>query len=102
MTASTRALARMAESGHPRNLLPVLTTGLVAGLVEIVSAVSFGALIFSGPLSAFVGHGIGLALLATMINITFIALLTSLPGTVGGSQDLPVVILAVMAAAIAQ
>jgi SulP family sulfate permease len=83
-------------------LLPVVTTGLVAGLLEIVVAVSFGALLYSGELSAFVGHGIGLALLATLINITCIALLASLPGTMGGSQDLPVAIMAVAAASIAR
>jgi sulfate permease, SulP family len=103
MTPLARSLAsRIADAGYPSRLLPVLTTGLVAGLLEIVVAVSFGALIYTGDLSAFVGHGIGLALLATLINISFIALFASLPGTMGGSQDLPVAIMAVAAAAIAR
>lgn len=103
MTPLARSLAaRMAVAGRPGLLLPAFTTGLVTGLLEIVVAVSFGALIFSGELSVFVGQGIGLALLATLINIIFIALLASLPGTIGGSQELPVAIMAVAAAAIAR
>jgi sulfate permease, SulP family len=103
MTLHARTLAtRIADAGRPSRLLAVVTTGLVAGLLEIVVAVSFGALLYSGELSAFVGHGIGLALLATLINISCIALFASLPGTMGGSQDLPVAIMAVAAASIAR
>ena len=102
MTSLTRALARLAGAGQASRLLPIVTTGLVVGLLEIVVAVSFGVLIFSGDLAPFVGHGIGLALLATLVNTVFIALFASLPGTMGGSQDLPVVIMAVAAAAIAK
>lgn len=94
--------ARWPDAFHPSHLLPAFMAGLVVGLLEIVVAVSFGALIYSGDLSAFVGQGIGLALLATLINIAFIALLASLPGTVGGSQDIPVAIMAVSAASIAR
>jgi sulfate permease, SulP family len=103
MAPLARSLAsRIADTGPLDRLLSVVTTGLVAGLLEIVVAVSFGALIYSGDLSAFVGHGIGLALLATLINISFIALFATLPGTMGGSQDLPVAIMAVAAVSIAR
>lgn len=102
MTPRAQLLSRIAHAAQPSRLLPVATTGLVLGFLSIVQAVSYSALIFSGDLSAFVGHGIGLTLLATLINITFIAVLASLPGTIGGSQDVPAVIMAVAAAAIAQ
>ena len=101
MTFLDRTLARPAAAGPTSRLLPVLTTGLVAGLLEITVAVSFAALVFSGDLSAFVGYGIGLVLLASLINITCITLLASVPGTTGGAQDLPVAIMAVAAASMA-
>ena len=101
MTFLDRTLARPAAAGPASRLLPVLTTGMVAGLLEVTVAVSFAALIFSGDLSAFVGYGVGLVLLASLINITFIALLASVPGTTGGAQDLPVAIMAVAAASMA-
>lgn len=97
-----QSLAQIEHFAHPSRLLPVVTTGLVIGLLSIVQAASYSALIFSGGLSAFVGHGIGLTLLATLISLAFIALLASLPGAIGGSQDVPAVIMAVAAAAITQ
>jgi SulP family sulfate permease len=102
MTALTQSLARIAQATHQHRLLPVLTTGLMIGLLSTVQAVSYSALIFSGDLSAFVGPGIGLALLATLLNLTFIAVLASLPGSISGIQDVPTVIMAVAATAIAQ
>jgi sulfate permease, SulP family len=83
-------------------VLPVLTIGLVGGLIEVVSAVSYASLVFAGDLSGFVGYGIGLALLATVVNAAVLAWRATLPGTVAGVQDVPAVIMAVAAAAIAQ
>lgn len=102
MTTGSRFKTLVVNAGHPSRLLPAMTTGLVIGLLSVVQAASYSALIFSGDLSAFVGYGLGLTLLATLIGITFIALLASLPGAIGGSQDIPAVVMAVAAAAIAQ
>ena len=65
-------------------LFPSLTSGLVVGIAEVIVAISFAALIFSGDLSPFVSDGIGLALFGIIITSVFIALMTSLPGTVSG------------------
>lgn len=102
MTLRSLHMNKLVDGNRPSHFLPILTNGLVAGLLEIVVVVSFGALVFSGGLSPSMGHGIGLTLLAAAINLAFIALLTSLPGTIGGSQDLPAVIFAGVAASIAQ
>lgn len=75
--------------------------GLVVGLMAVVSAVSFAALVFAGPLASQIGTGLGLALLATAINLLVVAGLASLPGTVGGSQSLPVAIVAACTGGIA-
>jgi len=90
-------LSRDIKSAH---ILPGFTSGLVVGLVEVIIAISFAALIFAGEISSFIATGIGLALLAATINGVVVALLTSLPGTISGIQDAPSVIMAVLSAAI--
>lgn len=93
--------AKLRQEFTPNRLVASLTAGVIVGLLEILLAISFAALIFAGPLSTFVANGIGLILLASIITITTISLFTSLPGVVGGSQDIPPAILAVIAASIA-
>src|SRR5690606_27821049 len=77
-------------------LLPVLSSGLIVGLVGALLSISFGALIFVGPLAPFVASGIGLALAGTILTGLVIGFLSSLPGTVAGNQDVSSAILAVM------
>ncbi len=81
-------------------LLPSLSSGLIIGLVEIIVAISFGALIFAGPLSPVVGQGIGLALAGAALSGLAIAFFSSVPGMASGNQDVPAAIMAVTAAAI--
>lgn len=84
----------------PEAILPSLATGFVIGLIEIILAVSFAALIFSGELAPFVVNGIGFGLVGATLGSITIALYSSIRGTVGGNQDAPAAILAVAAAAI--
>lgn len=95
-------MARISGELRWRRLLPAMTAGMVAGLLEIILTLSFAALIYSGPLSGFVSQGIGLALFGVIISGTIIALFTSLPGVLGGNQDVATAILALMAATIAR
>ncbi len=60
-------------------LLPGFTSGLVVGLVEVITAISFAALIYTGELSNFVAYGIGFALIGAIITGVIVALKTSLP-----------------------
>ncbi|WP_395703623.1 cyclic nucleotide-binding domain-containing protein [Aquabacterium sp.] len=78
----------------PVALLPVIAGGLVSGLVAAVSSASFAALLFNGPLAAFVGQALGWAMLATLAHLLVLARLCSLPGTLGSSQSLPIAVLA--------
>ncbi len=80
-------LTRLAGEFHPRKLLPSLPAGLLTGLLEVVLAVSFAALIFSGDLSDFTAIGVGLFLFGAMVSGFVVALASSLPGTVSGNQD---------------
>ena len=74
---------------EPNHFIPSLTAGVIVGLLQVVKSISYAALIFTGDMSGFVANGIGLVLLATIILGTLITLFTSLPGTLGNSQDIP-------------
>ncbi len=85
----------------PKAIIPTLSSGLLVGILDVGLAASFAALIFAGPLAPFVPYGIGYALAGFAISGAIIALFTSWPGFVGGSQSAPAAIVALMAAAIA-
>jgi SulP family sulfate permease len=85
-----------------QSLIASLTSGLIIGILEVALAISFAALIFSGPLSQFLSNGIGYALAGAIISGTIIALFTSWPGFVGGNQEGPAAIVALMAATISE
>lgn len=85
----------------PERLSTSLIAGAIIGILEIAQATSFAALIFRGDLSGYLGRGIGLALMSGMISLAVVSLLTLLPITVGGNQDVPAAVVGVMAASIA-
>lgn len=78
----------------PVPLSSVVAAGLVAGLVAVVSAASFAALLFAGPLTPFVGPALGWALMATLAHLLIVARLCSLPGTLATAQSVPIAVLA--------
>jgi sulfate permease, SulP family len=83
-----------------RELLPILSIGLVDGVIVLPLIISFALLIFSGELGAFATTGIGMVLFGGLIVQIIIGLTSSLPGMVGGPQDSPAAILGLTAAAI--
>lgn len=85
---------------HPSRLIPSLTAALIAGTIEVIYAVSFVALIFSGDLAPYISTGIGLSLFTSMVVSLIIALRSSSPGIIAGIQDAPAVVLGGIAAAI--
>jgi SulP family sulfate permease len=81
-------------------LLPGLTSGALMGINEVIWALSVASLIFSGDLAPYLPYGIGLAFLSQVILLITISLSSSAPGVLGGLQDTPSVILAVIASAL--
>lgn len=81
--------------------LPTLTAGVVIGVTEAVLAVSFAALIFSGPLAEHVPEAVGYILLGAAVILVIVGLFGSIRGTLASVQDIPAAILALVAAAIA-
>jgi hypothetical protein len=92
--------ARNSGELTPQAALSGLTIGLLVGALEVALVISFAALVFAGPLADHLGNGIAMALLGATIGISVVGMLTSLPGTVAGSQDAPAAVLAAMTATI--
>ena len=78
-----------------------LAAGVVVGVITVVVSISLGSLIFGGELAAFRAQGITVALLSTLVGGVVIALLSSLPSTIGHIQDTPAAVLAAVGAGIA-
>ncbi len=83
-------------------LTPVISTGLVIGIVDVIYTISLAALIFAGNAPPYVANGIGLILLGGIPPLLFINSLSSYKGNMTCGQDAPAAILAVIAAGIMQ
>lgn len=81
-----------------KKFLPILSLGVVLGAMGLTTILSFSTLIYSpselGPLA---GVGIGIFLFGAMITQITMALLSSIPGALGGPQDSPAAIMGLMA-----
>ncbi len=101
MSEGTNSLRNLWKT-ESSSFLPNLIGGVVAGSVTIVLAISFSALIYSGPLEPYVNHGAGLLLAGAVLMLTICALFSSYPALIATHQDSAAAILALMAAAIMQ
>ena len=81
-------------------MLQTLTAAAVVGALQVVLAMSYAALIFSGDLAPFVGAGLGFALFTAAASGFVVALLASVPGTVGSAKGIPAALLASLAAGV--
>jgi SulP family sulfate permease len=95
-----RLLHGFRDELQSERLLPGLTSGALMGIKEVIFALSIGSLIFSGDLAPYLAYGIGIALATQVVMLIGVALGSSVPGVIGGLQDSPAVILAVIAAAL--
>ena len=82
---------------HIRRLASSLPTGIVIGILAVLSQVSYGVLLFTGDLSGFVSQGIGLVLFGAVVFSAILALTSSFSGTIALSQGGPAAILGVLA-----
>jgi SulP family sulfate permease len=76
---------------------PTLTAGAVVGVVEVVFASSFAALLFGGRLSERIADGVGLNVGAAALVLVVVALQSGRAGVVGSTQDATAAVLAVVA-----
>lgn len=85
----------------PNALFGDLTAASVAMLLTITYALSYGALIFSGPVESLRPYGFVLVLTATAILPLVVSLLSSLPFVLAGTDGNIAAVLAVVVATIA-
>jgi SulP family sulfate permease len=77
--------------------LTVVSAGLVIGVVEVVLAISFAALVFGGYLEQFLPDGIGIYLVAASLTLAILAWRGGRRGVVGSVQDAAAAVLAIVA-----
>ena len=82
------------------DILPSLIAGSVNGIICIISAMALSALVFIGPLTPYLPQGIGILLVASLIFALFSAFASKNPVILIAPQDIPIAILALMAATI--
>jgi sulfate permease, SulP family len=81
---------------RPQTLIPSLTAGIIIGVLEVVLATSFTALVFFGDAAIHLPLAIGANLFAAVVMLTLVAVGSSLPGVVGSLQDTTAAILALI------
>ena len=79
------------------DLLPDIVAGVVNAIISIIFAMAFAAVIFSGSLSEYLPQGIGILLISSIILSLLSALLASHPLVLAAPQEIPIVVLALMA-----
>ncbi len=83
----------MQEGAFQRHAFPqVVSTGLLTGVLSVLFAISYGTVIFAGPLAEYSGLGINLALFSCAIVGLVIGFLGSYRGTVAGVSDSAVIL----------
>lgn len=85
----------------PRRLLAALAATLAVGPIVAIVAISFAALVYSGPLAPYTGVGVGLALAGAAVVAVVVALASSLRGMVATPQDSTAAVVALIAASAA-
>jgi SulP family sulfate permease len=84
-----------------RDAVESIAAGLVTGGMSVAIAVSFSALVFTGPLAPHLPLGLGLALFGSTVMAVILALGSGFASAVAGIQDNPTAVLAVATTAIA-
>jgi SulP family sulfate permease len=78
-------------------VLATITAGAVIGVVEVVLAISFAALVYGGYLAQFLPNGIGLYLVAASLTLAILAWRGGSRGVVGSVQDAAAAVLGIVA-----
>ncbi|MGF1535941.1 MAG: SulP family inorganic anion transporter [Elainellaceae cyanobacterium] len=87
---------------HPSKLVPSLAAGTITGMIGVIRAISYAAIIFSGSLSAYLHIGVGIAIFSSAIISVVVALTSSLPGIIATPLAAPTAVIAVLAASLAE
>jgi len=79
------------------NLVPSIIAGVIGGIIKIVAAMAFSALIFTGTLAAYLPQGIGIVLFGFLLFAVISTFTASYPVNINTPQDIPIAIIALIA-----
>jgi len=91
----------VSEERRTGGVLATISAGVVIGIVEVVLAISFAALVYGGYLEEVLPAGIGIYLVAASLTLAILAWRAGVRGVVGSVQDAAAAVLAVVAASAA-
>ena len=84
---------------EPDNVAGIIS-GLINGIILIVIAMALSGLIFTGPLEMFLPQGIGILLFGFLAYSIFSIFSASHPININTPQDIPIAIIALIAASV--
>jgi len=87
MITDTVAIDRWLKTGILRARVQDLSAGVICSVLSIAYSLSFATLIFSGPLSHWLGYGMAVTLLSASIGALVIGLRSSLPFAIAGPDS---------------
>lgn len=97
---ASRAAAFL-DALKPQQLFPGAIAGAVVGVIGVIRAVSYAALIFSGPLAENLTVGVGVTVFGTAAANIVAAACSALPGTIATPLAALAAVMASLAAALA-
>jgi SulP family sulfate permease len=100
-TAWLQRWAPLVSELQPETLFSSLVAGCITGVIGVIRAISYAALIFSGSLSTDLNVGVGIAVFSSAAISIVVALMSSLPGMIATPLAAPTAVLALLAAGIA-
>jgi len=87
----------MSENQEKSNIVPSIIAGVIGGIIKIVAAMAFSALIFTGTLAAYLPQGIGIVLFGFLLFAVISTFTASYPVNINTPQDIPIAIIALIA-----
>ncbi len=86
---------------QPDSIFSSFVAGTITGIIGVIRAISYAALIFSGSLAVHLNVGVGIAIFSSAAISIVVALMSSLPGMIATPLAAPTAVLAILAAQIA-
>src|SRR6516165_3184483 len=102
MHTDTLAIERRRRTRILRGRLEDLSAGAICSVLSIAYSLSYATLIFSGPLSQWLGYGMVVTLLLASVGTFVIGLRSSLPFTIAGPDSSTSVVMAALVTAFVQ
>lgn len=90
----------LANHLQPKDIFLSLMAGVITGIIGVIRAISYAALIFSGSLGSDLGVGVGLTIFSTGIVSFVAAIFSALPGMIATPLAAPTAITAILASEI--